>query len=206
MSDEKRNQNIDKYADDLATIKSLLMDVDKRPFLEYWAFFTWGALILIGTLIHFWLRITMDLPEPKLFLYVWVPVFIIAASLETLAWLKRMTKESMSLLNQTTMKMFVAMGGVMTAMGLFLVIVVEGTGYSYVPHVVVAMYGIFMLFFGQFSYNFYFGIGYLLVMSAVVLYVLPLPKDIAYLAAGIVLGLTFIVTGELTRRAEKEDQ
>jgi len=206
MSDEKRNQNIDKYADDLATIKSLLMDVDKRPFLEYWAFFTWGGLILIGTLIHYWLRTTMDLPEPKLFLYVWLPILIIAVSLETLAWLKQMTKESMSLLNQTTTKMFVAIGGCMTAMGLFLVITVEGSGFAYVPHVVVAMYGIFMLFFGQFSHNFYFGIGYLLVMSAVVLYVLPLSKDIAYLAAGLVLGLTFIVAGELNRRADKEDQ
>jgi len=206
MSDEKRNKNIDKYAEDLATIKSLLMDVDNRPFLEYWAFYTWGGLILVGTLIHYWLRKSMALPEPKLFLYIWLPLFFLAAFLETIAWLKKMSKESMPLMNRVTMKMFIAMGGVMGAMVLFLVIAIEGTGYMYLPHVVVATYGIFLLYFAQISHFFYFGSGYFLVLAAIILYVLPVPKDAGYLFGGVILALTFIVTGELTRRAEKEDQ
>lgn len=203
MSEEKKEQNIDRYARDLATIKSLLMEVEKRPFLEFWAFFTWAGLILTGTLLHYWLRISYKLPEPDIFIYVWLPLCIVASFLETVAWLRRMQKESMPLMNSTAIKLFIGMGAMMIAMGLFLVISAKATGYCYVPHIVLAMYGIFILYFGQISHGFYFGAGYFLILFAVLLYLLPVPKDLAYLAGGTVLALTFAVTGEVTRRVEK---
>ncbi len=206
MREQHKDHNIDKYADDLATIKSMLMDVEKRPFLEFWAFYTWGGLIIIGTLIHYWLRISRDMPEPKLYLYVWLPLLLVAAFLETIAWLKQMSKESMPLFNTTSLKMFLTMGGQMIAVGLFLVISSKVTGYRYVPHIILVMYGVFLMNIAQMSHLFYYGMGYILVLVAVTFYILPIPKDMAYLLSGLVLGITFAVTGELTRRVEKGDQ
>jgi hypothetical protein len=53
MKENSNSKSIEKYAKDIETIKSLLMQVEENPMIENWAFFTWGFLVLIGSLIHF---------------------------------------------------------------------------------------------------------------------------------------------------------
>lgn len=37
---------------DLALIRDLLVEVERRPLIEYWAYSAWGALVLAGSLVQ----------------------------------------------------------------------------------------------------------------------------------------------------------
>ncbi len=67
MAENQKNQNLEKYLKDIATIKDLLADVEKRPLYEPWIFYVWGGLVAIGTLIHFLVEKRFNLTVGELF-------------------------------------------------------------------------------------------------------------------------------------------
>ena len=96
MEENNDSRRIEKYVKDIETIKSLLMQVEDNPMIENWAFFTWGFLVLIGSLIHYYTIRFMQFSTAEVFLKVWVPIVLVAILLETIAWIKKMSRESPS--------------------------------------------------------------------------------------------------------------
>ncbi len=45
--------NKERLKEDIGTIKSLLMDVDEKAILPYWAYYIWGSLMCAGAVIHY---------------------------------------------------------------------------------------------------------------------------------------------------------
>jgi len=204
MDKERNDRDLKKYADDIAVIKSLLLKVDEKPLIEYWAFFTWAGLILTGTLIHYVLRRTMQLDISAIFLKVWLPVFLAGFFFETLAWIRKMNREAVPLLSRPMIKMAWALVGLMTGLGFIYYLVVRVSSYAFIPYLILVTFGIFMVFFAQISYQFYFGFGYFYMLLAIVLYLFELDGDSLFTVTGMILGITFAVAGLVTRRREKE--
>lgn len=80
MTENQKNQNLEKYLQDIETIKDLLAEVDKRPLYEPWAFYAWGGLVAIGSLIHFLVERRSDFPVGEIFLKVWLPVILLGGN------------------------------------------------------------------------------------------------------------------------------
>ena len=199
MSDQK----IDKYAEDLATIKSILMDVEIRPFLEPWAFISWGGSVLLGTILHFILRNYVGLTLEQISLYMWVPVFVLGIFFEVVAWLRRMSREAMPLFPKPVVKLFIALTGIIAALGFMIAIVSKHTGISYVPHFILASFGICLIYYGQIALMSYFAYGYFLIICAFLFYLIPLTPDQSYFVAGLLLSGTFFGAAISTYRSEK---
>ena len=98
MTEDRQDQNLDKYLNDIETIKDLPAEVDKRPLYEPWVFYAWGGLVAIGSLIHFLVERRFDLPVGEIFLKVWLPVILLAGFSEVLALSRNLARHSLSLI------------------------------------------------------------------------------------------------------------
>ncbi len=95
MKEEQKTDDLKKYAEDIATIKSLLLDVEEKPMIETWAFFVWGGLILIGSLLHYFGIYHWGMELKAIGFKIWLPVLLASIFSETIAWITKMKKESL---------------------------------------------------------------------------------------------------------------
>jgi len=203
MTEEQNNKNLEKYADDIATIKSMLMEAENKSIIEPWAFLTWGVLILTGTLIHFLTFKFSGLTLKEILFEVWLPVFITGGFLETIAWIKRMSRESLPFFSGQAMKLWIALTGQSIAAGFIIFLFAKSDLINLMPLLIIVIFASFWFYFGN---QIFFGLtnyGYFLLMSAVLLYNLGLDITLQSIICGIILGLTFITAGITIMRKEK---
>jgi len=206
MNEQQDLKNLEKYAQDIALIKSLLMSAEHASFIEYWAFYTWGGLFLAGGFLHHVLQSIMMLPVTQVFLYMWLPVIFVGALFETIAWLRKMEKESMPVFSRTMVRLFMLAFGIIISMIMIMVSSVNISGsYKYIPYFILMMYGILILSYGQISYNHFYGFGYFLIFASFMFYMADFSLAVTCPVAAIVLGVNFLVCGILTHRKENKD-
>ena len=204
MENKKGQQGIDKYADDITTIKSILMKVEEKPILEYWAFYTWGGFILIGTALHYLFRSYYLIPIEDLLFRLWVPVMLISSLFEIIAWVKKMSKESLPLFTRLDIKFWLNMLGSCIVVSFLIFILLKTSGMHYLPIFVQLFFGMFMLFYAQMSHFHLYIYSFFLIITGIIYYYIGLNIELQFYIVGLTLGITFILSGVSAYFKEKK--
>ena len=195
MKENSNSKNIEKYAKDIETIKSLLMQVEENPMIENWAFFTWGFLVLIGSLIHFYTIRFMQFSTAEVFLKVWFPIVLISILLETIAWIRKMSRESIPLLSRVTVKIWLTIIVSFIGMCFIIAIQIQMNEVSTLPTIILILFAIILSIYAQVAYSYLYPHAYFLIIAGIIIHMLDLDSQIKFLAAGLTCSVTFITAG-----------
>jgi MFS family permease len=198
-----KNENLKKYADDIATIKSILLDVEGRPIIEYWAFLSWGVIFLIGGIINIIAYNYLSIPVETILTKVWPVLLLIAIVLETVAWIKNSAKEKIPLFTKSIVKFVISGMGLFIAMIFISIIFIQSAGIANFPVVVMIFFGTFMLLYGILTINI-FPFAYLMIFSGMIIYFLNLNLNNQIIAGSFVIGIFTIAAGITQLRDERK--
>lgn len=187
--DEKR------VAQDLETIKTILMSVDEQPLIDNWAFFTWGLFFLAGSLATWILNNIMAMPMETIMVPVWLTVFAAGSFFETIAMMGRVTRDSISIYSRNMMKIYLSLLVGMFGVVILLYIVYQASGMTHLPAAILVSMGIVMSLYAQLAYFHLYYWSAATILGGMILYSMSLFLPVQTIAAGCIMGFAFIGSG-----------
>ncbi len=188
------------YRKDIETIKSLMVAYDERNLVEHWVFFVYGAFCLTGTVVSWFMVRRAGLTGMPLLLQVWLPLFLVAATGETVGFLRQLQKAGAFILPRRTRKFLIAAGGTMFVVTWFLVRAIpEGVS----PGIILAYAAVPFFIYAQASYWQLFVEAFFLIALGIVVDVAGWRGLDVNAAAGMVAAIVYTVGGVHSKRCEK---
>ena len=207
MSENQKDQSLEKYLKDIETIKDLLADVDKRPLYESWVFYVWGGLIAVGSFIHFLVEKNYDLPIGEIFLKVWLPVILAMGFFEFLALVRNLARHSLSIFSRGMVKLYMSMTGSVAALVFIVLLFLKLDAIQYLPIVFLLAGAIAYFILAQRSaYVYLFAYGFLMVLLAILFYLLKIEHHALSLIVGCVVAISLTIAGFSAGRMEKKEK
>lgn len=205
MQEKKKEQDLAKYLKDIETIKDLLLEVEKKPLYENWAFYALGGLFILGTLVHFFTARYLNFGIRDLFLKIWLPVLLIGGFIEVITLVRNMSKYSLPLLSRSVIKLYLSLIGTV-AVGIFVILLfINLNAIQYLPIIFLLFYSVFYLTLAQQAYYTHLYVhGYLFILLAIILYLFNIPHQILTLIIGSVMGVSSIIAGLTSSIMEKK--
>ncbi len=189
--DEKNQKD---YEQDLALIRSLLLETAETPILEYWAFYIWGGLTFFATFLSAYL-ISVGWQAVHLFWSVWVPMTIVGSVGETWSWIVKSRKESLPLMSKIMSRFFLSEFGIVGVIFfLLLLLLSEGRG-DLIIKLILPVVSIFFFLYSQITYHFVTWFGYAALLIGIFLLMLPFPVVLMGTISGVIASLMLLVAG-----------
>ena len=201
---KKKEDNQKKYAEDIATIKSLLLSIDEKPVIENWAFFFYSAFFLIGSILHGIIISTNEVTVLSMLYKVWIPVLLASIFFETVAWVRKMTKEELPVFSRFHVKFFLLAMGLSIVMVYVFYVMIKVNAISYLPVVTLFYFALYIFSYGMVAYTHLFYIGFFYIISGFILHLTEFDTHIQFIIVGIVMGISFAIAGILAIKKEKE--
>jgi hypothetical protein len=198
---EPEKENLRKYLRDLKEMKDLAARHEERPIVEYWDFISWGALLILGTLLH--ARFFPDAINTAL-LAIWLPVLVIGGLVETMAWVYLVKRLEMPLSSRRNKRFYLASVVILIAVIFILYYLIHLNGP--IPGMMLLLLAVLFAFVAQMSYLGLFIETVLTLSAGIVLTMLDVRGPGASIGVGFFAGLTFIVMGLHTRMLEKRNE
>jgi len=205
MAAHDEKTGIEKYAEDLAVIKSMLLKTEEKGIVEPWGFISWGICTLIGSVLHFVFHNSYNLALNDILLKIWAPILIIAILLDSAAHIRKFMKEGIHILSRPLVKIWITSSGIFIGMGLAIFFIVKSGAIAYLPHIILIMFSIFFFLYGYISYFFIHLLAVFLLALSVILYLTGIEADLKFFLTGVILGLSQIICGIAVSRKEKSD-
>lgn len=202
-------ETINRYLSDLHTISGLMRRYDERSIVGHWAYIVWGALVFIGTAINWRWDGALRTAQLHPLVAIWLPILIVGSAIEVFAILGKTRAEGISLFTRR-MKRFVA-----TSLGIVIVLALvivhlDRTGFT--AGILIALGATPLLFYAQETYAELFLEAFILVAAGLIVTILDLNSFTLRGAAGIAVGIMYIVSGfhsvsceRRARRARRDD-
>ena len=193
MSVESEKPDIRKYLSDLQTVRDILTQHDERPLLEHWAFYSWGVVVLLGTVAHALLvRGGVELPaDPAL--VVWLPAVILGGILESVSWVRQMKHEEVPIFGRRFVRFLLNFLGI--GIAFFAVTIALYSAEALLPGILLVLAALWFTSYAQASFVQLFYEGYITLAAGLVLLVLGLDGFGAYVFAGLLTSAAFTATG-----------
>ncbi len=204
MKEDSRVGREKQYLDDLKTIKELLIDVEEKPLVESWAFFTWGFCVVIGSVIHYFTEVYLGFKTFDLIVKVWLPVVLVGGFFESIAYVKRMSKEAIPLFTRTIKKFFLTFATLLIGFGVIAGIFIELNAAFYIPILLTLFMGICFACYAYVSASWMYYQAFFLMVVGILLFVFDFHNSFTPLVVGGAIGITFIWGGISSRRQEKK--
>ncbi|MBA7523303.1 hypothetical protein ES705_15427 [subsurface metagenome] len=205
MSENQKDQSPEKYLKDIETIKDLLADVDKRPLYEPWIFYVWGGLVAIGTLIHYLVERSLNLPIGEIFLKIWLPVILTMAFFEFLAFIRNLARHSIPFFSRGIAKLYISMIGSGAALVFIVLLFMKLDAIEYLPIVILLAGAIIYFILAQRSaYVYLIAHGILMVLLAILFYLFNIEHHTLSLIVGCVFAFSLIIAGFNAGRMAKK--
>lgn len=190
------------YREALTDIRSMLIKSEETVIIHTWAFFTWGGLLALATILHLLLVIRGSLSVGQSLLWIWGPAFVLAATLETIAFIRKVHDEELPVMSKSMINLLLSLVGQCTGVS-FLVYIMAARGlYVELPAAILTAFAIIMMSYAASSallLNLY---GYILIAASVILYLASPVLHYGILAAGTVMSIIFIAAGFHLRHDE----
>ncbi|MBN1410224.1 MAG: hypothetical protein JW969_05215 [Spirochaetales bacterium] len=184
----ENGNNLDKYLDDIRTIKDLLLEVEEQPLVESWAFFVWGALFMVAGIFHYIADVYLKFTLTDLFFKVWIPLLILTGTIEAIAFFRIFQKESIPLLSRRVFKLFVGLIGACITFAIFLSILHTLNAPEFIPVIVALFMATYFTFYAHSSYK-------VLYIQAILMYALALILFFINVHNPFILALVIVLTG-----------
>jgi hypothetical protein len=198
MSDknERTGENQDRYMKDIATIKDILLKSEQKPIYEHWAFYAWGILVILGTLIHFIVQRRFEPTVRQLFLEIWLPVMLVAGFIELLTYIRIMSRQALNLFTRTVRRFYLSLTGSGIAFCLLVIMLNRGGAVGTMPIAFLLAAALFYFLLAQVTYTHVYIHGYLFLVFAILMYIFDLSHEI-------LVGFSMIAVGITIRIQEK---
>lgn len=200
---QKQADSTQKYLSDLKTIKDLLVEVAENPLIELWAFFTWGALIIIGTILHFIIEYYFQLNGLRYVISVWGPIIAIGGFFECMAFIRKMGKDCIPLSSRISRKLWTFFVAIAILFAITIGILMRAEITFYIPLTVLLYTSICFLGYGLIAYIKMFIPAFLLILASIFFFIFDLKALLGVVVAGFLIGLSFIGTGIMVWQDEK---
>ncbi len=204
MERKQHGENKREYLEDLKTIKDLLIDVEEKPLVESWAFFTWGLCIVLGSVIHYITEVYFAFSAFDLGLKVWLPVVLVGGFFESIAYVKRMTKESIPLFSRTMKKSILTFTVLLVSFGVIAAMLIQLNAAYYIPFLITIFTGVCFASYAYVSATWMYFPAFFLILVAILLFIFKFHTSYSILVVGGTNGIAFIWGGILSRKREKK--
>ncbi len=201
---ESESADIVRYAKDIETIKSVLLQIGEKPLIEHWAYYTWGGLVLAGSLLQYYATKMLAYSIAEVFTLIWLPVILIALFLETIAWIRRMARESIPFFSRETMKLSLSATGMFIGACIIVSAFIQLQAVDMLPSIILILFAFFLFLYALMTYTYIYGYAYFLLIAAVILHLLQLESSFKFLMMGIICSLSFIAAGITAWQVEKQ--
>ncbi|GEM_PF-914949 len=200
---EHAGNHPDRYIRDIATIKDILLKSEQKPIYEHWAFYAWGLLVIIGTVIHFFMQRRFAPSLRQLFLEIWLPVLLIAGFIELVTYIRIMSRQALNLFTRTVRRFYLSLLGSGVAFCLLMIMLNRAGAVGYMPIGFLLGAAVFYFLLAQVTYTHVYVHGYLFLIFAILLYLFDLTHEILVPTVGLLVGLSMIAVGITIRIREK---
>lgn len=188
---------------DIATIKELLLKTEQKPIYEHWAFYAWGVLVILGSVIHFLVQRRFDPTVRQLLLEIWLPVLLIAGFIELVTYIRTMARQALNLFTRTVRRFYLSLLGSGIAFCLLLVMLNRSGAQGYMPIAFLLGAAVFYFLLAQVTYTHVYIHGYLFLVFASLLYIFDLMHETLVPIVGSLVGISMIVVGITSRIQDK---
>ncbi len=191
-----------KYLEDLTTIRKILQQNEVHTLIEVWAFYLWGGLLIAGTILSGFLTHIYRLSFSENMLYIFLPLIVISCTGETIAWVRKMSRDSIPLFNRRLVKFG------LTTMGIFIILIISLhrliVSGAPAPGFIVLYSSAAVFMLGYSTYSVLYVEAFFVLGIGILLIAMDLSSIASYIFAGISTGITFITAGIITTIMEKK--
>lgn len=187
---------LERYREDVRTIRELLQTVERRPIYENWTFYAWGILLLVGTAVDFLGIRFLHLDRTHQVLIVWLPVVVAGLVLETISYVRNARRQSVPLVSRYFVRLFGGVIGATAVVTVFVVLLYRNDVPQLVPVLLLLGLALSYFVFGQHpAYEHLIWLGYG-VLAVGLMTTLVDPSDgVRGLVAGVAAGSSFVIAG-----------
>jgi hypothetical protein len=198
-------ESIHEFSENLRIIKELLFEVKTKTIYARWAFYVWGVLIMLGGIAHFLVDIYFSLEPMEYFVYIWVPIIIVAGLFELISFIQNIARHSLNILSPPIMKYFIGL-----ILYLFIVIFpclvfMKLEVYADIPVFLTLAAGGFYVLYAAATHITYLIPASVLTATSFILYFISLPTHILVLICSIVTGGAWIAGGFICYLIQKKE-
>jgi hypothetical protein len=204
MRKGSNEENRKEYIEDLKTIKGMLIEVEEKPIIESWGFFTWGLCIVLGSIIHYVAEIYFGFQALELTLKVWLPVFLVGGFFESIAYVKRMTKESIPLFSRTMKKFIFTFISLLISFGVILGILIRLNAVFYIPTLISLFIGISFASYAFVCATWMYFPAFFLILLGILLFIFEVHSPVMSLVVGGAIAFAFLWGGFASLKREKK--
>lgn len=203
MEDENLSREYQKYADDIKTIKDILIKTDESPIIETWAFYLSGAIVLLGTLFHYFAAVFWQIPDGKISMFMWLPLFLVLSFLEGFGVVRKLSSESLPLFSRTVINLYAGIIGTTISVIFIIYLLIKYAPVDVLPGSILAIAGIFYLQYAQVGYGFLFRYAYIGITAGIALYFTGLAVPAQFLITGLLIGISQVASGFESKKKER---
>lgn len=107
MNQEDNPKEVSSYLEDLSIIKNILNSKKKSFPIATWAFFSYAGLSILGTVLS--IIVFPDLTRGQHLRLIWLPLFIIGITFESLAWIQKSRQTQKPLFEKGVTRLFASL-------------------------------------------------------------------------------------------------
>lgn len=192
--DDKIEMNdLKRYIDDVRMIKRTLDVADGSFHIFSWFYYVLAGLALVGTGINVVLVHTAGIAEHDSLVFVWIPIFVLAAGTEMVAWILKSSQEKLPVLTPAFTRYLVA-GGTMVV-GLVTIAIVLIRQGLLLPGVVLLLVGTIMSITVQYVHFWFLLESFGLVVLGLFFELIGARGEAYFVVAGVIIAGAMVLAG-----------
>ena len=149
MSSDKEEE-FEKRVDDIRSIRAILAEGQDTPLIYPWAFIAWALLVAAGTLLHLLLALHSGLSRGAALLWIWLPLFVIGAGIESVSFVIRARRDAIPLFNH---RLGSAILGSFASITVIVTLLVRLAPLDLTPGITILLGSVALVFYAQVSWS-----------------------------------------------------
>ncbi|MBN2735680.1 MAG: hypothetical protein JXR70_01785 [Spirochaetales bacterium] len=139
-----------RYLKDISTIKRTIDEIEEKPYVEIWAFFAWGGVVLAATLSNWILWTPLKLTRDMSFFGIWIPAMVLMCLIEMISGIRVMNRNAMVVMTKYLFKFMIAAASIM-GVGMVLFYYLLDTNVP-LPGIVLLVSSVYYSLFSMYSF------------------------------------------------------
>lgn len=204
MKNNISQDEIQKYANDIKTIKDILIKVEEISIIESWVFYLCGIVTLAGTFLHYLLSYHWGFSTSSILLTIWLPLFCIFVIIESVGVIRKLSAESLPLFPRTVVKLYIGILG-STITSIFIIVILSQNGLqNTIPAVILTLWALFYFQYAQIDFSFLYIHGFIGIAAGILLYVIKIEVSLQYVITGSLGAISFLSAGYSANKIERK--
>ncbi len=195
MPSKQNNNEHNKYAQDIKTIKDVLIKTEEKSIFETWVFFAYGIILILGAIANYLILTFLEVTISGIFFKLWIPLLIIMGLLEPIALIRKMSKESLPVFSKTVIKLYLGIFGLFAIAAFPIILLYKSGNLNVLPYFVLCFWVIALLFYAQIASPSIFFHAFFLIFAAILLYLADISLGAQIMAIALIIGVSSIVIG-----------